>query len=35
MSIGNAFDDNHNKQAKVKHTCGYARAQVISLLNEG
>ncbi len=29
VSIGNAFDDNHNERAKVKHACGYARAQVI------
>ena len=33
VSIGNAFDDNHNERAKVKHACGYARAQVISPLN--
>ena len=35
VSIGNAFDDDHNERAKVKHACGYARAQVISPLNEG
>jgi hypothetical protein len=37
VSIGNAFDDDHNKRAKVKHACGYARVQVISPppLNEG
>jgi len=35
VSIGNAFDDDHNEWAKVKHGCGYARAQVISPLNEG
>ncbi len=35
VSIGNAFDDDHNERANVKHACGYARAQVISLLNEG
>jgi hypothetical protein len=35
VSIGNAFDDDHNERAKVKHACGYALAQVISLLNEG
>jgi hypothetical protein len=33
VSIGNAFYDNHIKRAKVKHACGYARAQVISPLN--
>jgi hypothetical protein len=33
VSIGNAFDDDHNERAKVKHACGYARAQVISPLN--
>jgi hypothetical protein len=35
VSIGNAFDDDRNERAKVKHMCGYARAQVISPLNEG
>jgi hypothetical protein len=35
VSIGNAFDDDHNERAKVKPACGYARAQVISPLNEG
>ena len=30
VSIGNAFDDDHNERAKVKHACGYARVQVIS-----
>ena len=35
VSIGNAFDDDHNEWAKVKHACGYARAQVISPLNKG
>jgi hypothetical protein len=35
VSIGNAFDDDHNEQEKVKHACGYARAQVISPLNAG
>ena len=35
VSIGNAFDDDHNERAKVKHACGYARAQMFSLLNEG
>ncbi len=34
VSVGNAFDNNKNKQAKVKHNCGYARAQVISRLNK-
>jgi hypothetical protein len=33
VSIGNAFDDDHNERAKVKHACGYARAQVIFPLN--
>ena len=33
VSIGNAFDDGHNERAKLKHACGYARAQVISPLN--
>ena len=33
VSIGNAFDDDHNERAKVKHACGYAHAQVISPLN--
>jgi hypothetical protein len=35
VSIDNAFDDDHNERAKVKHACGYARAQMFSLLNEG
>ena len=35
VCFGNAFDDNYNEWAKVKHACGYARAQVISPLNEG
>ena len=35
VSIGNAFHDDHNERAKVKHACGYTRAQVISLLNKG
>jgi hypothetical protein len=35
VSIGNAFDDDHNKRAKVKHSCGYAHVQVISPVNEG
>ncbi len=34
LSVGDAFDNNKNKRAKVKHNCGYARAQVISPLNE-
>ena len=35
VSIGNAYDDDHNEHAKVKRVCGYACAQVISPLNEG
>ncbi len=35
VSIGNAFIVDHNERAKVKHACGYARAQVISPVNEG
>jgi hypothetical protein len=35
VSIGNPFDKDHNKRAKVKRACGYARVQVISPLNVG
>ena len=34
VSIGNAFDDDHNERAKVKNACGYTRAQVIYTLNK-
>ncbi len=35
MSIGNAFDDDHNERAKVKHACGikivikYSKTEII------
>ncbi len=34
LSVDNAFNNDKNKRAKVKHNCGYARAQVISPLNK-
>jgi hypothetical protein len=34
VSVGQEFDDNVAERAKWKHSCGYARAQVISPLNE-
>ncbi len=34
VSVGQEFDDNVTERAKWKHSCGYARAQVISPLNK-
>jgi hypothetical protein len=34
VSVGQEFDDDVAERAKWKHSCGYARAQVISPLNK-